>query len=145
MVFKHKTFTELTTRELYEILKSRCEVFLLEQKIICQDMDDVDYDSHHFFLEEDGRVIAYLRAYFIDDKKTAMKIGRVISLTHKSGLGRKLFNESLGVIKETLNCKKLIVSAQKQALGFYEKMGFTVTSGEYLEEGIIHLEMEREI
>ena len=62
MQFKVKRFGELTTAELYEILKSRSEIFLLEQNIVCQDMDDVDYDSLHCFLQENGRITAYLRA-----------------------------------------------------------------------------------
>ena len=45
MEFLAKRFDELTTRELYEILKSRAEVFMLGQGIICQDIDDVDYES----------------------------------------------------------------------------------------------------
>ena len=49
MVFEAKWFNDLSAAELYEILKSRSEVFLLEQNIICQDMDDVDYKSLHCY------------------------------------------------------------------------------------------------
>ena len=63
MKLQVKFFEELTTRELYEIVRSRTEIFLLEQHIICQDFDGVDYDALHCFLEENGKILAYLRAY----------------------------------------------------------------------------------
>ena len=61
MDFFAKTFAELSKDELYEILKSRSEVFLLEQHIICQDMDDADKNSLHCFFVDGNRVTAYLR------------------------------------------------------------------------------------
>ena len=55
MTFFCKRFDDLSPSEVYEILKARCEVFLLEQRIICQDMDDVDYDALHFFIKEGNK------------------------------------------------------------------------------------------
>ena len=141
MNFIVKTFKELTTCELYEILKSRTEVFLLEQKIICQDLDDMDRESLHCFFVDKNRVVAYLRAFKTDSE--TVKIGRVLTLEHKSGLGSKLMNNSLEAIKNHFGVEKLCVHAQKQAVGFYEKMGFSIVSDEYMEEGIPHLTMER--
>ncbi len=145
MKFKAKNFNELTTTELYEILKSRAEIFLLEQKIICQDLDDIDYDSIHFFLENDNRVVAYLRAFYKNSDKTEVKIGRVLTLEHGSGIGRNLMEKSISEIKKSFKCEKICINAQKHAVGFYEKFGFKVTSGEFLEEGIVHVSMELEI
>ena len=138
-----KFFEELTTRELYEIVRSRTEIFLLEQHIICQDFDGVDYDALHCFLEENGKVLAYLRAYPVGEG--TVKIGRVLSITHGKGHGTKLMTESLPLIWEKLSCEKAIIHAQKQAQGFYEKLGFVVTSPDYLEEGIPHATMELDI
>ena len=59
-----KRFNELTTTELYEILRARAEVFVVEQNCVYQDLDDMDYNSLHIFLEEEGKVKAYLRAFF---------------------------------------------------------------------------------
>ena len=141
MTLKIKYFDELTNRELYEIVRSRIDVFLLEQKIICQDFDCVDYDSLHCFLEDDGRVVAYLRAYRLDDETVA--IGRVLSLTHKAGLGSRLMRESMPEIKARFNCKKFSLHAQTQAEGFYEKCGFSTVSEIYMEDGIPHVTMEQ--
>ncbi len=138
-----KTFHKLSLDELYEIIKSRNEIFLLEQNIVCQDLDDVDKDSLHCFFINDGRVIAYLRAF--SSGKEEVTIGRVLTLEHKKGLGSLLMDKSIKEIKRHFNCKKLSVHAQKQAEKFYEKMGFKTVSGEFLEEGVVHVTMEKEI
>ena len=62
MEFFAKTFDELTTKELYEILKSRSQIFTIEQNIHCQDMDDIDYNSLHCYIMDDNKVVAYLRS-----------------------------------------------------------------------------------
>ena len=136
---KVKFFDELTTRELYEILWARTEVFLMEQGIVCQDMDGVDYDSLHCFLEKDGKVLAYLRAYYAEDG--SVKIGRVLSVTHGEGLGARLMREAIPEIKQRMRCRSIALHAQVQAQGFYEKLGFTVTSSVFLEENIPHVAM----
>ncbi len=142
MNFKVKAFDELTTSELYEILKARAEIFIVEQDINYQDMDDIDYKSVHFFLEEDNKVLAYLRAFYHDDDKTVIKLGRVLSIRHKNGLGRVLLEKSLAAIKESFECEKIYIHSQTHAAGFYEKFGFKAVSGEFMEEGIMHVKME---
>ena len=143
MTFKIRSFDELTNYELYEIVRARIEVFLLEQNIICQDFDRVDYDSFHCFLEEDGEILAYLRA-FREDSDTVI-IGRVLSIKHKIGLGARLMREAMPEIAKRMPCKRFSLHAQTQAEGFYEKMGFKTVSDVFLEEGIPHVTMERDV
>lgn len=140
MNFIAKTFSELSVTELYEIIKSRAEIFLLEQNIICQDLDDIDYKSLHCFFYDSDRVRAYLRAF--SSEKDVVTIGRVLTLEHKKGLGSELMRKSIEEIKAHFECKKINVHAQKQAIPFYQKMGFHITSGEFLEEGVVHVTME---
>lgn len=140
-----KNFDELTTTELYEILKARAEIFIVEQHINCQDLDDMDYKSLHCFLWEANRVIAYLRAYFPDDNIERIKVGRVLSLQHGRGWGKGLLEKSISVIKNKLKCKVICIDAQTHAIGFYEKFGFKVTSEEFWEEGVLHVAMELEL
>ena len=52
MELKVKFFDELTTRELYEMLKARAEIFVVEQNCVYQDLDDKDYTSLHVFYED---------------------------------------------------------------------------------------------
>lgn len=145
MEFTAKSFNELTKLELYAILKARAQIFVVEQKMNCQDMDDVDFNSQHMFLEENGKIIAYLRAFSKKGDSDTVKIGRVLTLKHGIGLGRELLEKSIPEIKESFKCKKIVLNSQKSAVGFYEKFGFKVTSDEFLEEGVIHLAMELNI
>jgi ElaA protein len=142
MEFIEKTFDKLTTNELYEILKARAEIFIMEQRILYQDMDDIDYRSLHCFFKENDKVTAYLRAFYTDASQKKVKIGRVLTLKHGSGIGKELLEQSLKAIKENMPCDSICMDAQKHAVGFYEKFGFQVTSDEFLEEGIVHVAME---
>ena len=140
-----KTFNELTLIELYEILKVRSQIFIMEQNIHYQDLDDTDYQSMHFFYKDNNKVVAYLRAYYTDVDQRNIKIGRVLTLVHGQGLGKRLVNESIKEIMKRMKCEKIYMDAQKYAIGFYEKCGFKVSSDEFLEEGIVHVHMEMKV
>ena len=140
-----KKFDELTNKELYEILKSRAAIFIIEQNINYQDLDDIDYNSLHCFYKENDKVTAYLRAFYKDDNKDIVKIGRVLTLKHNQGLGRKLLTESLPQIIKIMKHKKITMDAQKYAIGFYQKFGFQVVSDEFIEEEILHVIMELDV
>ena len=79
MTLNTKYFHQLTTTELYEILKARAEIFVVEQNCIYQDLDDIDYRSLHIFYETEGKVIAYLRAFEKDSATGTVQIGRVLN------------------------------------------------------------------
>ncbi len=145
MTFKIKEFNELTLPELYEILKSRMEVFYIEQEIFYLDMDDIDYKSVHCFITDNGRVGAYLRAFYGEEDKKSVQIGRVLTLKHGGGLGRTLMEKSIPAIKEKMKCEKICLDSQTHAVGFYEKFGFKVKSGEFLEAGVPHVSMELDL
>ena len=135
-----KYFEELTTTELYELLKVRSEVFVVEQNCIYQDLDDKDYRSLHVFYEEEGEVLAYLRAFIKEEG--IVQVGRVLSATHGIGLGGEILKEGLLQIQEKFHPKKIYLEAQCYAIGYYEREGFKVCSKEFLEDGIPHVEME---
>ena len=143
MEFKVKSFDELTKKELYEILRARAEIFIVEKKMNCQDLDGIDFTCEHMYMEENGKVIAYLRAFKKTD--TAVKISRVLTLEHGKGTGKNLIENCIRAIKKKFGCEKVVLNAQKDAVGFYEKMGFIKTSGEFMEEGVPHFAMERGI
>ena len=139
MIFISKFFDELTARELYEIVRARQEIFLMEQNIVCRDFDGVDYDALHCFLWESDRVCAYLRAYRGEDGE--VHIGRVLSITHGVGLGKRLMIESMPIIKEKFGCDSISLHSQCHAEGFYKKLGFKAVGEVFLEEGIEHVKM----
>ncbi len=140
MEMKSKFFDELTITELYEILRSRSEIFVVEQNCIYQDIDGLDYRSLHVFYEEDGRVMACLRAFTREEG--TVQIGRVLTLKHGKGYGERLLREGIQEVRKKLGPQRIVIEAQCYAIGFYEKAGFHVCSGEYLEDGIPHVGMQ---
>ena len=136
---KSKYFDELSTKELYEILRARAEIFVVEQNCVYQDLDGIDYESLHVCAEEDGKVTAYLRAFFKDEDTVQM--GRVLTLRHGEGLGGKLLREGIAQIRAKMQPAKICIDAQCYATGFYEREGFRICSEEFLEDGIPHVQM----
>lgn len=139
MEFRAKQFGELSAAEVYEILKARSAVFMLEQNIKCLDMDGVDYKCLHCFFEDNGSVTAYLRAYPDGGK---IHIGRVLTVTRGQGHGRMIMERGIEAARQAFGDRTVTVDAQKHAEGFYKRLGFVTTSGEFLEEGVIHVQME---
>jgi ElaA protein len=136
-----KKFNELTLDELYEILRVRVSVFIVEQKCIYQEIDNKDKNAIHLFYKDEDGIKAYLRVL---DKGVSFKevsIGRVISLQRKCGLASKLLEEGIKVVKESLNAKVIRIEAQTYAKQLYEKKGFKQVSDEFLEDGIPHIQM----
>ena len=140
MKLKSKFFNELTTKEVYELLRVRAEIFVVEQNCVYQDLDDKDYESLHVYYEESGKVLAYLRAFW--KEKDVIQVGRVLTIEHGTGLGGKLLRAGLNCIKEKYQPQKIYIEAQCYAIGFYEREGFKICSEEFLEDGIPHVQME---
>ncbi len=145
MNFVVKKFSDLSLTELYEILRVRSQVFIVEKNMRCQDIDGVDHRALHFYIEDNGKILAYLRAFYYNDNNDIIKIGRVLSATHGIGLGKDIMIKTIDYIKHNLKPKKIILDSQKSAIGFYEKFGFEVDSDEFLEEGVIHVKMKLKI
>src|SRR4051794_7111144 len=88
MNFEIKSFNEITVDEMYEIAKSRFEVFVCEQKIVEeQDFDDKDKLCYHIMLKEDGRIVAYSRIVPKGLGYDYTSIGRVLVLSSHRGKG----------------------------------------------------------
>ncbi len=140
MNFVVKKFNELTNEELYEILRVRSQIFTVELKMNCQDIDGIDFNALHFYLQQDGKIFAYLRAFYLDEN--TVRIGRVLTLQHGKGMGLEIMKRATDYIKQNMSCKTICLDSQKHAIGFYEKLGFKAVSDEFLEEGVLHVKME---
>ena len=70
-----------------------------------------------------------------------VQMGRVLTLTHGTGLGGKLLKEGIAQIKEKWNPSSIYIEAQCYATGFYEREGFVISSDEFLEDDIPHVKM----
>lgn len=136
-----KKFNELTLEELYEILKIRVNVFVVEQNCPYPELDDVDKDAYHVYMQVEDKIVAYLRVY----KTDYVRIGRVLSIKRRQGLGTLVMNEGIKVAKEKYNAQKIVIEAQTYAREMYEKLGFVKVSDEFLEDCIPHIKMELDI
>lgn len=143
-------FEELTTDELYAILKLRQQVFVVEQQCIYQDCDGRDKNAHHLLgwhnTGGQPKLVAYLRIIYPGRRGGPPSIGRV--LTHpdfrRTGLGKEIMTKCLKSIDELYPKSAVGISAQHYLISFYESFGFHVSSDGYLEDGIPHVEMLRD-
>lgn len=117
-------------------------MFVVEQRCIYQDLDDVDYDSLHIFCRSGQNVTAYLRAFPKAGEAGVVQMGRVLTTERGTGLGGRLLREGIRIVRENMEAGKIYLEAQCYAVGFYEREGFKICSGEFLEDGIPHVQME---
>ena len=77
MDFYVKPFDALSGAEVYEILKARSAVFMMEQEIRYLDIDDIDYRSLHCFMMEEGKVVIMAAGtgspYFTTDTGSSLR------------------------------------------------------------------------
>ena len=145
MEFTTKHFTQLTTDELYELLRLRSAVFVVEQTCIYQEADGKDRHAYHVWLEEDGEIAAYLRVLEAGISFDEVSIGRVIAVRRRQGYGSRIVAEGIRVAKEKYGATAIRIEAQTYARGLYEKLGFRQTTEEFLDDGIPHIGMLLEL
>lgn len=148
MNFEIKRFNELNVDEMYEIAKSRFEVFVCEQKIVEeQDFDDNDKNCYHIMLKEDGRIVAYSRIVPKGIAYDYVSVGRVLVLSshRRKGIAQKMMRVALDFIKNNLDENIVVLSGQLYAKGLYESVGFKVISDIYDEVNIPHVKMKVEL
>jgi len=142
--FTIKRLPELTTEELHEILKARARVFTREQEILYPDADGHDDQCWHVFSQNPGGTIAsYLRMFYPEGRPGAVKMGRVLTMERGAGLGTRLMEAATEYAAEQLGATQIVVTSQKQAEGFYLKLGYETTSDTFIEAGIPHVEMRK--
>ena len=143
MNFITKTFQELNTTELYQILQLRSEVFVVEQDCVYQDLDFKDQKSLHVLGFKNDKIIAYTRIFKPGDYFKEASIGRVIvdEKERKFSYGHDLMKASIKAVKDYFKVDEITISAQVYLKKFYESHGFKKIGDEYLEDGIPHIEM----
>lgn len=138
-----KNFQDLSNTEIYQILRLRSEVFVVEQECIYQDIDNKDKKAVHIFLKEKNEIIAYSRVFKEKEYFENPSIGRVVVANKRRmyGVGKKIMNISINYIKKNIKAKSIEISAQKYLKKFYSNLGFVQQGDEYLEDNIPHLRM----
>ena len=141
-------FNELTAMEMYEIARSRFEVFAMEQKIIQEpELDGIDNECYQVFYMDNNRVVAYCRIVPAGVAYNNISLGRVLVLNdyRRKGLALIMIKEALKFIKEELQEDTVVLSGQVYAKGLYESVGFKIISDVYDQVGIPHVKMKIEL
>ena len=138
-----KTFYELDTEDLYQILRLRSEVFVVEQDCVYQDIDNKDQNAIHLYYKENHQIVAYTRIFKAGDYYENPCIGRVVVSKKNRGndIGKKIMIDSMEYIKQNIKGEKIELSAQKYLDKFYKDLGFYKIGEDYLEDGIPHQRM----
>ena len=101
-ILHKKTFQELTTDELYELLKVRSEVFVVEQNCVYQDMDGDDQKSIHLWLTVADKIVALARVCPAGTHMKEISIGRVITTERGKGYGKPSYPDSHGIFSSIM-------------------------------------------
>ena len=136
-----KRFDELTTLELYEILKLRTAVFVVEQNCPYMELDGRDQRALHVWMENAKGITAYLRVLDCGVECEHVAIGRVAVVKRRQGLGSQILKAGIDAARYMLHADKIYLEAQTYARGLYEKQGFRQISEEFLLDGIPHIQM----
>lgn len=137
------SFAQLTPTVLYEIMKARQEVFTVEQKILYNDLDDVDFHAWHTCVWHEGHVVCYARTYCEEAGSGVVHIGRVLTAKdfRRQHIATRVMQEAIKVAAEQFNAAEVMVHAQSYIVDFYKSLGFTVCSDEFIEADIPHYAM----
>ncbi|MCT8138255.1 GNAT family N-acetyltransferase [Anaerobacillus sp. CMMVII] len=142
-MWQTKTFLELTNIELYQIMKERINIFVVEQNCPYPELDDLDQESYHLFYEEEGEIRAYCRILPKALKYNQVSIGRVIvkEAYRRKGVASELLRNAIHFINTELSETAIKIQAQDHLRDFYGSFGFNPISETYLEDGIPHVDM----
>lgn len=140
--------SELTTAQLYALLKLRSEVFVVEQNCLYQDIDGEDLvgENRHVLGISNGEIAAYARILKSDEPFDPVVIGRVLVSSQWRGrkIGEQLMAFTLDICQQHWPDKAIYLSAQAHLKAFYTRLGFSIVTPEYNEDGIPHIGMAKE-
>lgn len=153
-LWQYQSFAELDNHDLYQLLRARQAVFVLEQQCLYQDLDDADQDCKHLCVwqqnsasnltsNSDKQLLAYLRVAPPGLKYSEVAIGRVLTTAaaRGQGLGKRLMLTAIAHCHSDFPGHNIRIGAQHYLLNFYTELGFELASDIYDEDGIAHVEM----
>lgn len=143
MLWRLMAFDDLRVQELYEVLRLRSDVFVLEQQCLYQDMDGDDRQAMHVMGVRDGQLQAYARCFGPGVKYAEATIGRVLTRASArgKGLGHELMEQAITAVSQVWGPQPIRIGAQRYLRDFYAAHGFQDVGRPYDEDGIAHLEM----
>ena len=145
MIWQVKEMSQLSVLEMYNILRLRAEVFVVEQNCVYQDLDGKDDNSLHVYCTDNNETVAYARIVLAGVSYKEVSIGRVVVAEEyrSQKLGFELMEVTVEFIEKDLGKQPIRISAQSHLEKFYGSLKFNPTGKSYLEDGIPHIEMLR--
>jgi ElaA protein len=136
-------FAELSPLALYEILRFRQQIFVVEQHSPYPDLDDLDIAARHLTVRAADGLAGYLRLLASEEPATAVRIGRlaVAQPLRGRGLGRRLMGEALTFCRRHYPARRLTLDAQLHLTAFYASFGFRPQGVPYDDFGVAHIAM----
>jgi ElaA protein len=143
IIAKWQRFDELSPAALYELLRFRQQIFVVEQRSPYPDLDGFDHSAWHLSLRAEGALAGCLRLLPANIAAAKIRIGRVAVATElrRRGLGRRLMAEALSFCREHYPRQEVALGAQLYLAPFYESLGFAATAMPYDDFGVAHVEM----
>lgn len=141
------TFDQLTPQQLYDFLRLRSDVFVVEQNCAFPELDGLDLhpQTQHLLCYHNDKLAAYARMLPAGLSFDEVSIGRVVIALSERGkkTGHQLLQKALKQIEKTWPNEPVTIGAQYHLRHFYQQHGFEEISEEYLEDGIAHVDMQR--
>lgn len=140
-----KSFESLSVNELYDILRLRSEIFVVEQNCVYLDLDGKDQKALHLFGTFEGNIVAHARLFKPGISFVHASIGRVTveAKYREKKWGHELMRQAIAGVLEHFGETEITIGAQLYLKKFYESHGFVQTSEMYLEDDIPHIQMEK--
>jgi len=139
--YHQKRFQELSTDELYELLRVRSEVFVVEQDCVYQDLDGDDQQAIHLWMTVADKIVAMARVCPAGTHMPEISIGRVITTERGKGYGNLIMLRAIEAATQCFGATQIDIEAQEYARGFYEGVGFRQSSETFMLDGIPHIKM----
>ena len=141
LVLHKKLFRQLTTDELYNLLRVRSEVFVVEQNCVYQDLDGDDQEAIHLWLRLEDKIVALARVCPAGTHMMEISIGRVITTEWGKGYGKQIMLHAIDAAIEHFGATLIDIEAQEYAKCFYDSVGFKQSSDTFMLDGIPHIKM----
>ncbi|WP_394203957.1 GNAT family N-acetyltransferase [Shewanella waksmanii] len=146
MIWHQHSFHALNLDQLYELIKLRVDVFVVEQTCPYPELDDKDRipsTQHLFAYSEQGQMVAYARVLAPEVSYKEASIGRVIvaQSVRGQGVAHELMQRAIAIASEHWPQHDIKIGAQQHLQAFYRQQGFEACSAGYLEDGIPHIDM----
>ncbi len=106
--------------------------------------DGKENECDHYILKIDGFAAGTARVRYLGEKSKIQRVA-ILDEYQGKGFGKKLMEYMMDKICNEGKAEIMALSAQSHAISFYESLGFIVSSEEYMEAGILHKDMQKDV